>query len=86
MGEYTLPMAIHLEDDLCKFVREENSMGYLFIKSINIGTCPPKPVCKYFNYYIIIILILIYLNLLLLLIILIIKNIKYIETYIYIYI
>ncbi|XP_043801373.1 uncharacterized protein LOC122719529 [Apis laboriosa] len=43
MGEYTLPMAIHLEGDLCKFAEEKNSMGYLFIKSVNIEICPPKP-------------------------------------------
>lgn len=50
MGEYTLPMAIHLEDDLCEFAKKKNSLGYLFIQSVNIQTCPPKPVCKYFNY------------------------------------
>lgn len=50
MGEYTLPMALHLEGDLCKFAEDKNSIGYLFTKSININTCPPQPVCKYFNY------------------------------------
>ncbi|XP_031774424.1 uncharacterized protein LOC105736403 [Apis florea] len=43
MGEYTLPMAIHLEDDLCEFAKKKNSLGYLFIQSVNIQTCPPKP-------------------------------------------
>ncbi|KAG6797212.1 hypothetical protein HZU73_07464 [Apis mellifera caucasica] len=43
MGEYTLPMALHLEGDLCKFAEDKNSIGYLFTKSININTCPPQP-------------------------------------------
>lgn len=50
MGEYTLPMPLRIEGYLCDFVKEKDSMGYLFMNSVNIKTCPPTPVCKYFNY------------------------------------
>ncbi|XP_061931556.1 uncharacterized protein LOC108001412 [Apis cerana] len=43
MGEYTLPMPLRIEGYLCDFVKEKDSMGYLFMKSVNINTCPPTP-------------------------------------------